>query len=161
MISGQLKLPEKDVRIAQVAVGPALRRLVAELPRDPQTLLMVLDGGAEVAEQVISVAEVAARSALRRAVADLAHQRQVLLVVVDGLHERVLDLVRVIVRPFLLPQLLSLGVVHVAEVVQRSAFAEAVAELSGNGQVPFAAQRGLVEAAHDFESISEVSRRFG
>lgn len=125
MICGGLKLPKEDVCIAQVTVRPPLGRLVPELFSDGEPFCVVGDGLSKVSEQVVCVAKVATGATLRRAVLELRHQAQVTCIVLHRLLQAVLHLVAETTR-LLWPhpaQVLSLRVVHVAEIVQRAALA--------------------------------------
>lgn len=69
MLSSILKLAEEYVWVPQIAIGPALSRLVSELLGDLQPVGVVPYGAREVTQQVTSVAQVAARATHRLPVA--------------------------------------------------------------------------------------------
>ena len=156
VVGGFLELAEKDVGVSQVAVRPPLGGAVAELASDLEPLVVKLDGLGKVAEQVVDVAEVPAGPALRRLVGYLVHQGQVLLVVLRGLLEECLHLVGKLARVLVsqTPDVLTLGVVHVPEVVQGPPLPHAVAVLLADLQVPPAADDGLFELPHHLERVA-------
>lgn len=78
MLCGLLELPQKDVRIAQIAVRSSFGRFIAKLPGNAKPLLMVFDGRLEIAQQVIGVAQITACSSLGATIPKVLHQCQVL-----------------------------------------------------------------------------------
>lgn len=70
--------------IAEIGVGAAFGRLVAELARNLEPFEVAVNGSVEVAEQIVRIAQVAVGSSLGRALF-ARDQLQRLVVVVHGL----------------------------------------------------------------------------
>lgn len=192
MVGRGLELPQEYVRVTQVTVRSSLSSLVPKLLSDGQALAVVGDGLGKVAEEVVRVTKVTTGAALGRTVLELRHQRQVTGVVLHRLLQAVLHLVAEAAR-FLGPhsaQVLPLGVVHVAQVVESASLSHLqhgsndtlchsgttitrqlclstntsephlVPQLLRYEQMCLAAQDGCLELAYNLECVAKVTRRF-
>lgn len=153
------ELCQKYVRISQITIGSSFGRFIAELARNTQSLLMVFDRRFKITKQIVCVAQIAAGTSLRTTIAQFFHQTQILLVEFDCFQQWIFDLFAKVAR-IRLPNVLSLCVIHIAEVIQRPSFRQSIAQLSGKRQMAFATNCRFIESAHHFQRISQIARRF-